>query len=329
MPQVVHAWKNPYLGGMALFDEASTALGTGMNIASAVNPVVAGIGAIPEAFKLGLGVTQALRARKIEKSQQRPIFGIPGAAQNALAGQYNLAMGQAPGLNTAQQQLAQARAGSVSAVQNSGGGGAERLAALTMLDQNAGNQARELGAMQEQWQAQQQANLINAQNQYADWQQRAWEYNKYKPYEQAMAKAAELRNAANTNFYGAAKSAGGLISSALSGGGQKTLGDLAKDASIPGRQMESPYNSQNKVIDQRNMGPQGEGPINPNGMDKLAPIPASGDGSIPFMGSTAPNSREYNPDGMPVLGFNYAMGNNLGSGQWQRKFPISASIYAK
>jgi hypothetical protein len=234
---------------MAIFDQASTALGTGMNVASAVNPAMMGLGMIPEAFKLGLGVTQALRARKIEKTQQRPIFNIPGAAQNAMAGQYNLASGQAPGLNTAMQQLAQAQAGSINAVQNSGGGGAERLAALTMLDQNAGNQAQQLGATQQQWQAEQQANLINQQNRYADWQQRAWEYNKYKPYEQAMAKAAELRNAANTNIYGAAKSTGGLISSALKGsqpagiaqkaasgmvggglaGLGKTVNDLAKD----------------------------------------------------------------------------------------------------
>lgn len=280
---------------MAILDEAATALGTGMNIASAVNPVVAGIGAIPEVFKLGLGVSQALRARKIEKSQQRPLFTIPNAAQNAMAGQETLASGQAPGLSTAMNQLSQAQAGSTAAVQNSGGGGGERLAALTMLNQNAGNQALGLGAQQQQWQAQQQQNLINLQNQYADWQQRAWEYNKYKPYEQAMAKAAELRNAANTNIYGAAKSGGGLISSALSGG-SGTTSDAAQKAASGGTGMMS--GSMGKTLGQL-------------AKEVAAQDATSNDnGQIPFMGDVNPGAKQYNPGGEPVIGeiFNYKIG---------------------
>lgn len=294
---------------MAIFDEASTALGTGMNAASAVNPAMMGLGMIPEAFKLGLGVTQALRARKIEKTQQRPIFNIPGAAQNAMAGQYNLASGQAPGLNTAMQQLAQAQAGSINAVQNSGGGGAERLAALTMLDQNAGNQAQQLGATQQQWQATQQQNLINQQNQYADWQQRAWEYNKYKPYEQAMAKAAELRNAANTNIYGAAKSTGGLISSALSGGND-TAGTAQKAASgmAGGGLAGAAGGVVGKTVNDLAKDVAAE--------DAVKVMPA-GNGEIPFMGSTNPGDAAYNPDGQPIFGYDYAMGNNFGKKKMQ------------
>ena len=280
---------------MGLFDETATALGTGMNAASAVNPVMAGIGAIPEVFKLGLGVSQALRARKIEKSQQRPLFAIPGAAQNAMAGQENLATGQAPGLSTAMQQLSQAQAGSTAAVQNSGGGGGERLAALTMMNENAGNQALNLGAQQQQWQAAQQQNLINQQNQYADWQQRAWEYNKYKPYEQAMAKAAELRNAANTNIYGAAKAGGGLISSALSGGND-TVGATAQKATA---------GAANTMA-----GPMGK-TIGQLAKEVAAESAASNDnGQIPFMGDVNPGAKQYNPSGEPVMGeiFNYKMG---------------------
>lgn len=247
----------------------SGALGTGLAAASAVNPAMAAIGAVPELFKLGLGVSQAIRARKIEKSQQRPVYQIPGAAQQALANQQNLAMGQAPGLSTALNQMAQSQAGSLAAMQNSGGGMGERLAAMALTDRNASNAALEAGAMQEQWRAQQMGNLINEQNRFANWQERAWEYNKNKPYEEAMAKSADLRDAANENFYGAVKAGGGLIASALKGkdatgaAGKGNAGSVGRKGMMAGAlggvvAGKSPR----KAFDPTNVDGQGEGPAN-------------------------------------------------------------------
>ena len=185
---------------------------------SAINPAFAVAGAAKPLFQLGLGIAQGARARSISRRNPRPTYNIPGAATNALYDQRNLAYGQTPGMNTAMQQLAQSQAGSISGIQNSGGGGAERLAALTMLDQNAGNQALDLAAMQEQFKERQMQNYIGAQNAYAGYQEKKRDWDVMQPYIDAQAKAAAMNDAANTNIHGALGEAGGIVSSVIKNG---------------------------------------------------------------------------------------------------------------
>jgi len=116
------------------------------------------------------------------------------------------------------QRLAQSQAGSISGIQNSGGGGAERLAALTMLDQNAGNQALDLASMQEQFKERQMQNYIGAQNSYAGYQEKKRDWDVMQPYIDAQAKAAAMNDAANTNIHGALGEAGGIVSSVIKNG---------------------------------------------------------------------------------------------------------------
>ena len=99
-----------------------------------------------------------------------------------------------------------------------GGGGAERLAALTMLDQNAGNQALDLAAMQEQFKERQMQNYIGAQNSYAGYQEKKRDWDVMQPYIDAQAKAAAMNDAANTNIHGALGEAGGIVSSVIKNG---------------------------------------------------------------------------------------------------------------
>ena len=203
----------PYLSRMEELFKAG-----GMSAASAINPAFAVAGAAKPLFQLGLGIAQGARARSISRRNPRPTYNIPGAATNALYDQRNLAYGQTPGMNTAMQQLAQSQAGSISGIQNSGGGGAERLAALTMLDQNAGNQALDLAAMQEQFKERQMQNYIGAQNAYAGYQEKKRDWDVMQPYIDAQAKAAAMNDAANTNIHGALGEAGGIVSSVIKNG---------------------------------------------------------------------------------------------------------------
>ena len=203
----------PYLSRMEELLKAG-----GMSAASAINPAFAVAGAAKPLFQLGLGIAQGARARSISRRNPRPTYNIPGAATNALYDQRNLAYGQTPGMNTAMQQLAQSQAGSISGIQNSGGGGAERLAALTMLDQNAGNQALDLAAMQEQFKERQMQNYIGAQNAYAGYQEKKRDWDVMQPYIDAQAKAAAMNDAANTNIHGALGEAGGIVSSVIKNG---------------------------------------------------------------------------------------------------------------
>lgn len=200
----------------------------GTAAASAVNPYAAALNAGSQLFQLGTSVFDAAKARKLEKSQSRPVLETPAAQQEALATQRNLAMGNAPGLSVAQNQLAQNFAGSAAAIQGSGGGQAETLAALTRLDQNAGNQAMNLASMQDNWRATQQQNLINELHTEANWQKAKFDYNQDEPYRNAMAAAQQLRDAAKSNAFEAIKGIGGTVASTIgynqdggsSGGGE-------------------------------------------------------------------------------------------------------------
>lgn len=195
----------------------SLLLNGGMSAASALNPAFAIAGAAAPLFQGILGLTQGARARQISKRNPRQEFAIPGAATNALNDQRNLAMGQAPGISNAMNQLAQSQAASIAAMQNSGGGAGERLAAMALLDRNAGASALDLGAMQEDWKARQMANLVNQQNDYAKWQAQKWDYDVNQPYQEAQAKAAAMNDAANSNIHNALEVAGGLVGQTLTG----------------------------------------------------------------------------------------------------------------
>jgi hypothetical protein len=237
----------------------------GLSAASAVNPYAAAANAIPQLIQGGIGVAQAIKGAKLAKSTTRPWMNVPAAQTEALFNARNMATGQAPGLNTAMQQLAQSQAGSISGIQNSGGGGAERLAALTMLDQNAGDQALNLGAMQENWQAQQAMNLQNQLMQMAETQQKQFMYNKDEPYRNIMQASKEQTDAGIQNIHGAATGLGGTFASAITKGAKadvNALVDPAANPSVNGRQMEPSVNTLNQQIDLDNMGPQGEGPMN-------------------------------------------------------------------
>lgn len=294
----------------------------GLAGASAIAPPIALLGAVPEVAKLIGGIGQRIQANKIGKRTQRPMYEIPQSAIDALATQQNLAMGNAPGLSTAQNQLAQSQAGSISAIQGSGGGQAETMAALALLDQNAGTAAQNLGAMQEDWKAGQYANLINEKNRMAQWEQQQFLYDKDEPYRNAMEKMSQLREEGNQNMYDAGKSLGGLAASTITsdGDGEGTMGEAASrlagsaGSRIGTRQGESPTDNtaMNRSIDLDNMGPQGEGPINPNGLDRLSPAAPVDDGTLP-MDETPMGGRQYNPGSEGILGtiWDYKMGNRI------------------
>lgn len=187
----------------------------GMGAASAISPWMAAAGAVPELFKLGQGIAQSVRARKIERSQQRPTYTPPAAAVEALANQRALAAGEAPGMSAARNQLASSMGGSIAAIQGSGGGQAERLAALTRLNRNASLAALDLGARQQEWRASQEANLINQLDRFAPYQEAAWEYNRNKPYQEAMQMASDLRTTGVKNQYSALKQGAALAGAAM------------------------------------------------------------------------------------------------------------------
>ena len=318
------AYLSPMAGEAELLKQILGMAGTGgLSAASAVNPYAAAANAVPQLIQGGIGIAQAIKGAKLAKSTTRPWMKAPAAQTEALFNARNMAAGQAPGLNTAIQQLAQSQAGSTSAIQNSGGGGAERLAALAMLDQNAGDQALDLGAMQENWQAQQALNLQNQLMQMAETQQRQFMYNKDEPYRNIMQASKEQTDAGIQNIHGAATGLGGTFASAITKGAKADVNALVDpaaktpDAMTPGTGPVEPVVEADPSKDylallgiNDPLKPTPNGPAETIATNPLTKSPApkintSGPGEpIPFMGSVEPSDNE-----MPALKRDLKTGN--------------------
>lgn len=313
---------------------------------SQMNPVTAIASAVPALFQTGLGIAQEIKADKLAKSTVRPIMRVPGSQLEALNNARNMAAGQAPGLNAAMQQMAQAQAGSIAGIQNSGGGGAERLAALTMLDQNAGTQAQNLGAMQENYRVNQMGNLQSQLMQMADTQNNLFAYNEDEPYKNIMAASQALHNAAPQNVQGGLTGLGGSLASMVGPINGKvnpgvvppvttnadgSLGpvspvsaptDMTKDyqsllgigdPTMPrvGETVSYPYSPSKTPI----LTPGADESIQVGGQG-ITTVPFSGNGEIPFMGSTKPNDRLFSPIPEPIIGkmWDEKMGDEFNAG---------------
>lgn len=280
----------------------------GLSAASAMNPYAAIAGAIPQVFQGALGVGQMIKGAKLAKSTQRPWMDVPAAQTEALFNARNMANGQAPGLNTAMQQMAQAQAGSIAGIQNSGGGGAERLAALTMLDQNAGTQAQNLGAMQENYKVNQASNLQNQLMQLADTQQKQFMYNKDEPYRNIMEASKASTDSGIQNLHGSLTGLGGTFAASLT---KRPAGDIGSLVDSPAADGSGTVTPSTDPFDPTKVAGQGEGPMNGLPVDSpIAKGPApkintSGPGEpIPFMGTTETGENE-----MPALQRDLKTGN--------------------
>lgn len=303
----------------------------GAKVVSQMNPITAGLQAIPAIYQLGLGIDQTAKANRLANSTVRPIMGVPQGQQNALAGAYNMAFGQAPGIGIAQQLMGQNNASTIAGIQNSGGGGAERMQALLGNNANAGLQAQQLAMQQQAFQQQMLMNLQNQQMQLAQTQKEQFDYNRNQPYQNIMDKAAQLRDSGPKNIQGGMTGLGGAIASAVGPmGGNAPLGGSPVDAlSSRGPGSLMPDISQNS----QRLGLPGEGEFGRPNVSLMPDISQRGMRDASFLspmeqpsdqydGAGAPDmtplgGTQYNAQGEPVMGaiFDYNMGRNLMGGR--------------
>ena len=190
------------------------------DISGALKAPIAGTA---ELAKLGIGISQAIRASKMAKNTHRPAYQIAPAQLEAVQNARNLATDtRLPGQSLMEQNIGAATAAGNRQIQETGTSTAERLGALSGLYTGQQQQFRDLGIQG----AQQQTNDIQYLNQMlgglANEQHSAWEWNKAQPYLAAVQAIQKLREGANKNIYGGIQ---GLASSAMmaipskSGGG--------------------------------------------------------------------------------------------------------------
>jgi hypothetical protein len=162
-----------------------------------------GIGAalLPSLIQAGTAGVQMARAEGIK--EDRPEYNIPESAQQALGIRKRLATHRGlPGQSLIEDKLRGSTAAGVRAVQESEGGG-EALGAIAEMYGSEQRGLAQLGIEGERQYLQNQMGLAQGLREMAPYEERAFDINKYQPYQEAARASSMLRGSAQQNIYGA------------------------------------------------------------------------------------------------------------------------------
>lgn len=181
---------------------------------------MAAAGMPAEIFKTAMGIDQAIKASRFAKTP-RPEYTIPGAIKEATGTARQLANTGLPGYDIMRGNIGAGAASGMRQIKEVGGSGPEKMAAISGM---AGSQMAQQRQLDIQNASQRLQNMRNLQTQLtsymAPYQDKAWTWNKRQPFEDAMAAAARLRDAANQNIYGGMKGMG-TAAGLMMGGGEE------------------------------------------------------------------------------------------------------------
>lgn len=156
------------------------------------------LAAIPSLYQTITGMAQAAQGRRTLDGLERPTYEIPGAAKQSLAlAQAQYADPRMPGENTANSRIAQAFSNFNSAARQT----SNPLAGLAMAQANANRGYTDVAAQSAMYQRQDQQNLQQQQGQYAQYQDQAWQMNKFAPYFEKYNEAREQIGAGQQNQF--------------------------------------------------------------------------------------------------------------------------------
>lgn len=165
---------------------------------------------VPSLVQGFTGMEQSRRARKILDNLNRPQFEIPTAATEALGTARTLAStNQLPNQVQAEMGINQSTANALYNINQNATSGTEALAAITGVAANENAAMNDLSGRAAVFSQQQNQNLMNQLNQYAGWQNRAWDYNVNQPFQMKLAEGQALAAAGMQNKYEALKGGAG------------------------------------------------------------------------------------------------------------------------
>lgn len=168
--------------------------------------VAAALAAAPAVIQGVQAYGQNRKAKEFAKAQ-RPKFETPSEITSALKNAEMMAQQRKlPGQDLIEQKMDADTAAAYNRMNEASTNPAMSLGALSNLTARQGQNRNALGVQAANYVSNQQANLRNMQNVYGGWQNRQWDYNLNQPYQQSMAAASALRNAAMRNLQGAANS---------------------------------------------------------------------------------------------------------------------------
>ena len=166
---------------------------------------------------------QGKRADELARNNVRPTLGIPESEQESLQSARNQAeMTRLPGQSATEGRLDQITADQVAMVERQGIGGPTSINAASRAYGMQQDKENELGIKAAEMNLRNQDILRNELDENAQWEQKAWDWNKGEPYLQKQQAISSLRGAQTANRNTAVKNLiGGLGNTALMG----ALGD--------------------------------------------------------------------------------------------------------
>lgn len=169
--------------------------------------IAAGIAGGSALIKLGSGIAQDISANKAENAMQRPVEGVqPEYTQNVNTAQQQAQQGiAAPAYNNQLNSINRNQATALNTLSKSANPGAN-LAAIVRQGDEATNQLNAQDSIERNRNL---LGLLNARLQLAQQKDKAWDWNYQQRYLQNLAKANQLRGAANSNISGAFSDATG------------------------------------------------------------------------------------------------------------------------
>jgi len=207
-----------------------------MGIFSTVGNIAAGIqGSRLGKKQMQMGDQMISEAQKLSEAYQRPDMQTP-AAINLMT---QLAQGRMfqnmPGMTAMQNQINQATAGGVRAMQEMGTG-AEAFGGIAQLYANQMNQQSQNSIANAQFRDQGAQQYMGALEGLGQWQQQAWQWNQADPYLAAQQKAAQLETMGRQGQWEGLKTKMGSWAESFKGMGEGLDSAVAQAASafIPG-----------------------------------------------------------------------------------------------
>lgn len=209
---------------------------------------LAALSAIPGALKTGLGIYQLAQANKYSK-EERPTYRIPEEVTKATElARREAAQTGLPGEDVLKTRLAGTMAQGASALERAGDSPVDILAGISRI---AGQQNRTISDVSIQAEQLRRDNLarfqqaLGIQSQYED---KAFQVNKWEPYANAMRAAAMLRSSGTQNLAGGVDEMGSGVFGTIMGqqyidklGGYQTAWDMLKTGQQPQNTPGSPY----------------------------------------------------------------------------------------
>ncbi|MBU0651234.1 hypothetical protein KKC59_04925 [bacterium] len=182
--------------------------------------------------QMRMGQDMINEAQKLSAAYQRPEMQTPEAIKMQMEMAQGRQFQNMPGFTQMQNQINQATAGGVNAMQQMGTG-SEAFGGVANLYANQMNQQSQNSIQNAQFQNQAQDQYQGLLGNLGNWQQQAWQWNEADPYMQAQQKAAQLEMMGRQGQWEGMKNKMGSWAETFQGAGD-ALGDMAPQLAASG-----------------------------------------------------------------------------------------------